>query len=105
MVFDMPAQTVQRYLKEQTGSSLAIWRFNHKCQTMPTGKTLRIEVLAPAVVHWSSDGWQTSHDATTKDTGLGMHVADLPTDGFARRHGAHVYPVLANGGSLGRDRL
>ncbi len=79
-VFDMPAQTVQRYLKQQTGSSLAIWRFNHKCQTMPVGKTLRIEVLAPAVVHWSSDGWQTSHDARTRDTGLGMHVVDLPAN-------------------------
>ena len=78
-VFDMPAQTVQRYVMQQTRSSLAIWRFNHKCQTMPVGKTLRIEVLAPAIVHWSSDGWQTSHDATAKDTGLGMHVADLPT--------------------------
>jgi glucoamylase len=79
-VFDMPAQTVQRYLKQQTGSDLAIWRFNHKCQTMPTGKALRIEVVAPAVVHWSPDGWQTSHDAQTRDTGLGMHVVNLPTD-------------------------
>ncbi|MEJ2734691.1 MAG: glycoside hydrolase family 15 protein, partial [Anaerolineae bacterium] len=79
-VFDMPAQTVQRYLKRQTGSGLVIWRFNHKCQTMPSGKTLRVEVLAPAVVHWSSNDWQTSDDAKTRDTGLGMHVADLPTD-------------------------
>jgi glucoamylase len=79
-VFDMPAQTVKRYLKRQTGSGLVIWRFNHKCQTMPSGKTLRIEVLAPAVVHWSSNNWQTSNDAKTRDTGLGMHVADLPTD-------------------------
>ena len=23
----------------------AIWRFNHKCQTIPAGKRLRIEVL------------------------------------------------------------
>ncbi len=79
-VFDMPSQTVQRYLKQQTGSTLAIWRFNHKCQTMSAGKTLRVEVLSAAVVHWSSDGWQTSHDAQTRDTGLGMHVANLPTD-------------------------
>jgi glucoamylase len=79
VVFDTPAQTVQRYLKQPPGSDLAIWRFNHKCKTMPVGKTLRIEVLAPAVVHWSPDGWQSSHDATTKDTGLGMYVADLPT--------------------------
>jgi glucoamylase len=80
VVFDMPAQTVQRYLKQQTGSTLAIWRFNHKCQTMPTGKMLRVEVLDAAVVHWTVDGWQTSHDAETQDTGLGIHVTDLPTD-------------------------
>ena len=79
VIFDMPGQTVERYLKQDTGSSLANWRFNHKCQTFPVGKTLRIEVLAPATVHWSSDGWQSSHDATAKDTGLGMHVVDLPT--------------------------
>ena len=79
-VFDMPAQTVHRYLEQQTGSSRVIWRFNHKCQTMATGKALRIEVLTEAVVHWSSDGWQTSHDAPTKNTGLGMYLADLPTD-------------------------
>jgi glucoamylase len=79
-VFDMPSQTAERYLKQQVGSNLVTWRFNQKCQRMPTGKVLRIEVLAPAVVHWSSDGSQTSNDAKTKDTGLGMHVADLPTD-------------------------
>jgi glucoamylase len=80
VVFDMPAQTVQRYLKQQPGSNLAIWRFNHKSQSMPVGKTLRIEVLTPAVVHWSADDWQTSADTKTQDTSLGMHVADLATD-------------------------
>lgn len=79
-VFDMPALTAQRYLEQQTGSDLRIWRLNHKCQSMPVGKILRIEVLADVVIHWSSDGWQSSHDAGTQDTGLGTHVADLSTD-------------------------
>jgi glucoamylase len=78
-LFDMPAQTVQRYVEQHTGSSLAIWRFNHKTQSMAAGKALRIETPAPAVVHWSSDGWTTSQDTQTRDTGLGMHLADLPT--------------------------
>ena len=47
---------------------------------IPAGKLLRLEVLAPAVVRWSADGWLTSHDAPTRDTGLGVHVADLPAD-------------------------
>jgi len=79
VLFDMPTQTVQRYQKQRTGSTLTIWRFNHKCQTMPVGQTLRVEVLAAAVVHWSADGWESSHDARTRDTGLGIHTADLPT--------------------------
>ncbi len=79
-VFDMPPQPVQRYLVEKIGSSLAIWRFNHKCRTISARKRLRLEVLAPAVVHWSVDGWLTVQDAETQNTGLGVHYADLPTE-------------------------
>jgi len=79
-VFDMPPQPVQRYLKERTGSRFAIWRFNHRRRTIPAGRTLRVEVLAPATVHWSADGWKTIRDTNTQDTDLGMHVADLATD-------------------------
>jgi glucoamylase len=82
-VFDMPAQTVQRYRVQQSGSRLAIWRFNQKCQAMPAGKVLRIEVLQAALVHWSADHWQTSHDSRTREMCLGMNVADLPTDDLA----------------------
>ena len=53
--------------------------FNHKVRTMSSGRTLRIETLAPAVVHWSVDGWRTVHDTPTRDTRLGVHVADLDT--------------------------
>lgn len=78
-VFDTPPQPVQRYLVERVGSPFAIWRFNQKCRTFQAGKTLRLEVLAPAVVHWSADGWQTVHDTPTQATGLGVHLVDLPT--------------------------
>jgi glucoamylase len=30
-------------------------------------------------VHWSLDGWRTAYDEDTRDTTLGMHVADLAT--------------------------
>ena len=36
-------------------------------------------VLTPALVHWSIDGWKTCVDTNTRDTGLGIHVLDLPT--------------------------
>ena len=78
-VFDRPPQTVQRYLVDKTTSACVSWRFNNKVRTMPAGASLRIETHAPAVVHWSTDGWQTVHDTATRDTTLGVHVADVPT--------------------------
>ncbi len=78
-VFDMPPQTVQRYQVQRTSSPLAIWRFNHKCGRFACGKTLRIEALAPAVVHWSTDAWRTVQDTPTVDSGLGVYAADLLT--------------------------
>jgi glucoamylase len=78
-IFDRPPQPVQRYLVEKTTSPHIIWRFNNKIRAMPAGRTLRVETLAPAVVHWSRDGWRTVHDAPTRDTTLGVHVADLQT--------------------------
>jgi glucoamylase len=82
-VFDMPPQTVERYQDKDTVSPYFVWRFNHRCRSMPAGKSVRIEVLARAKVHWSTDGWATSHDVDTRDTGLGLHIADLPTNGLA----------------------
>ncbi len=34
--------------------------------------------MAPAMVHWSDDDWKTATDVTTRDTGTGIFVADLP---------------------------
>jgi len=46
---------------------------------MPSGRMLRVETLAPAIVHWSDDDWRTVQDAETRDPGLGIYYADLPT--------------------------
>jgi glucoamylase len=40
---------------------------------------LRIEVLSPAKIHWSTNDWEDSQDTNTSDTGLGVHIADLPS--------------------------
>jgi glucoamylase len=78
-IFDQPLQTVQRYVFDQQKSAFFGWRFNNKCRSMPKGKQLRMALTAPAMVHWSVDGWQTSQDTNTRDTGLGVYAADLPT--------------------------
>jgi len=78
-VFDTPPQAVERYLTRRSGSRLTPWRFNHRVREMPGGRILRVETLAPAVVHWSADGWRTVGDSAAVDSGLGVHHADLPT--------------------------
>ena len=79
----MPPQTVQRYLTDKTGSACLVWRFNHKIRFIPAGTALRIETLAPAVIHWSVDDWITAHDSNTCDSGLAIHFADLATGSLA----------------------
>jgi glucoamylase len=78
-IFDLPPQTVARYRSGRIDPPYAIWRFNYRIPTLPAGKTLRIETLIPAVVHWSSDDWNTVQDSPTNPTGLELHLLDLPT--------------------------
>jgi len=77
-VFDLPPQTVQRYLVDNTDSPCMFWRFNHKIRALKADKSLRIETLAPAVIHWSDDNWHSRQDVPTLATGLGVHFVDLP---------------------------
>jgi glucoamylase len=83
-IFDQPPQTVERYLVQQTASDHFVWRFNNKVRAMPAGRTLRVETLAPAVVHWSVDGWRSVHETAARDTTLGVYVCDLPTRDLGR---------------------
>jgi len=79
-VFDMPPHARERYINKKNVSPYRSWRFNNKIRSMPAGKRLRIEVLAPARVHWSADGWTTVHDSATADNAFGLHVVDLPLE-------------------------
>jgi glucoamylase len=79
-VFDTPPQPVQRYQKAKVTLPFGFWRFNHKVRSILKGKKLRVEMLSPATVHWSVDNWKTAVDTETRDTGLGVYVADLPTE-------------------------
>jgi glucoamylase len=79
-IFDQPPQTVQRYLVEKHACQFFPWRFNNKARTLPCGKKLRLALLAPATVRWSVDNWKTALEQRSRDTKLGVHVIDLPTE-------------------------
>jgi glucoamylase len=78
-VFDMPPQTVARYVTSKTPSALRIWRLNNRLTTIPRGKMLRLELPAAGVVHWTFSQWQDAADSDTHDSGLGTHFVDLDT--------------------------
>jgi glucoamylase len=78
-LFDQPPQPVQRYIVEKRKAEYFGWRFNNKVRSMPQGKKLRLVLLDAALVHWTSDGWQTTNDLYARDTRLGVYAADLPT--------------------------
>ena len=85
-IFDQPLQTVKRYRVEKRKAVYWEWRFNNKCRVLPAGKILRIATQAPAVIHWSHNGWQTSNDLPARNTGLGVYLSDLPTKGMDPGH-------------------
>jgi glucoamylase len=78
-IFDQPPQTVQRYQVEKPTRQVSGWRINNKPRSISQHKMLRIKLLNPALVRWSIDGWTSAHDTNTRDSGLGLHLLDLPT--------------------------
>jgi glucoamylase len=77
-VFDMPPQTVNRYIKNVPPPAPIVWQLASKVDRIALGRTLRLEFLEEAVIHWSLDNWTTAADSPTVSTGIGMHCCDLP---------------------------
>jgi glucoamylase len=78
-VFDMPPQSVSRYLGAGTSRALRLWRTNNMSRTLAAGMQLRLELLQPATVHWSANNWLDTFDVESLDSPLGLSVVDLPT--------------------------
>ncbi len=75
---DRPAAAWRRYGGVAPAPGRQHWRFGAQRPTMPAGRTLRIETLAPARVRATIDGWRSWVDLDASDTGLGVWWADVP---------------------------
>jgi glucoamylase len=82
-VFDLLPPAARRY-KDGPPARRSVWRFNHKISVVQPGEPLRIEVLAPVRLHWSSDGWQTVGDSDGVASGFGAWYVDLPREATAQ---------------------
>jgi glucoamylase len=75
---DRPEAAWKRYRGKVPKATRATWRFTAPRPSMPAGRTLRLELTAPARVHYSIDGGQSWADLDARDTGLRLWVADVP---------------------------
>jgi glucoamylase len=82
-IFDLPPQTVQRYIIDNTQPRLRDWRENWWRSRIPQGQVLRIQIDTPGIIRWTHDGWKNFHEISSDDIGLGLNTAELPTASFS----------------------
>lgn len=102
--FDRPAATWDRYQGKPPRIEHAIDLPQDPLQSIAPGQTLLIAMREPNTLRWGIDGWQSTQDTATQDTGLGLHVAELDTR--ALRDGQHINFTsrrLDTGAWLGHD--
>jgi len=80
---DRPEPAWRRYRGKAPKATRATWRFTAPRPSMPAGLSLRLELMAPARIHYSFEdrallGERTWLDLEARDTGLGVWVADIP---------------------------
>ena len=81
-IFDLPPQTVQRYLVKKISAQYVIWRFSQKSREIPAGWKLRIELSQAAGIVWTADNWATNHTGETSHTNLGVEYFDIASESF-----------------------
>jgi glucoamylase len=74
----------ERYVRQRVRSELVIWKFNHQVRAMRREQRLRIEVAAPAELHWTSDSWTTVHHDPLQEVApeTGIYAMDFPPGFF-----------------------
>ena len=77
--YDRPPATWKRYQGKRPAIQQAIWLPQSPNQKISVGQTLLVGMYEPGAIHWGIDGWQSTQDTATQDTGLGLHVAELET--------------------------
>ncbi len=77
-VFDMPPQARNRYVVNKPPPAPVCLRLASKIDKLAFGRSLRLELLEQARVHWSTDGWATVADTDARPTGLGIYILDVP---------------------------
>lgn len=76
--FDALQVVRERYRGQCCAAGQVFWSQRLPAGNVKAGQALGVCLPAPATVHWGVDGWRAVVDTPTRDTGLGVQVADLP---------------------------
>ncbi|HTZ66219.1 MAG TPA: glycoside hydrolase family 15 protein [Roseiarcus sp.] len=82
-VFDMPPHTARRYLAKKRAARCRPWREDSPALTVLAGQALRLDLPDESIIRYTRDDWKTQAEVATNDTGLRLHIAELPTAGIA----------------------
>jgi glucoamylase len=103
-IWDLPTQTVTRYVHEKHPASFQIWTTKQRRAWLAQGKDLRVDLDGPAEVEWSVNG--TTRKTETRDTGFQVHVAMLPLHSISDGAAVKVKIVpKSDGSNLKPDRF
>ncbi len=80
---DRPRATWARYGGVRPTIDYDFWGPSYRPGRIQANHTLIIALTAPARVHFGLNGWKDVQDIDTEDTGLGVHIAELPTEALA----------------------
>jgi glucoamylase len=86
--FDRPEAVWQRYGGRRPQPAEALWTPAAPVARIGAGQALWLGLPRPARVRHGFDGWQNVADIDTDDSGLTLHVVQLPTRGL--RAGARI---------------
>ncbi len=101
---DRPNATWKRYQGLRPDIHYDIWGPNYRPRRLRAGDGLTIALNAAASVHWGVDGWRDVQDLDTRDTGLDLHIVDLPVEALkAGQSLQFTFRWRETGGWEGRD--
>jgi glucoamylase len=102
--FDRCEALWARYRGQRPSIERAFWTVQAAIDRMPAGASLRVCLPAAGTVHWGLDGWTGVRETPTREGGLGLHVAELPTAGLhAGQRVDFTYRLGAEAAWAGRD--
>jgi glucoamylase len=82
-VFDMPQQPYERYVRNRHPCTTMVWSPQGRIGSIIQGTTLRIHAPIESRVEWVAGDDVTVHRVTSRDSSLGLWVADLDTASLA----------------------